>query len=153
MNIEQELELLVVLKQHLQHLESQKATLGIFTPPHIIMEIKNYQQQIETKEHEIDAEQRQRIQLFFDSHGLKLEPPPLADGLILLVSPLRHKQALPELSTYHAIKHHATTLLWRCTHTNTVEGGGCSQKWVKWWVTGLHHAAIWCRYGDSHALF
>ena len=85
--------------QRLEVLELQAARYGIATPPHIAIEI-------EALRDEVSALHYQRTQLIFQAHGLDLEPPPLAQGLILLMSPQRQHEALHALSTYQAIEYH-----------------------------------------------
>jgi hypothetical protein len=92
-------------RQQLEQLELQKARFGIHVPAYIELEIQRVQA-------ELEQHQQQRMQLIFRAKRLDLEPPPLAQGLIVLVSPLRAGESLTALGTYHAIDYHRGTL--RC---------------------------------------
>jgi hypothetical protein len=96
-------ELIAAKVRRLEQLELQEAQYGIATPPHISVELKELRDEIATLHY-------QRTQLIFQANHLDLEPPPPAQGLILLVSPQGSNQALPELGTYQAIDYHRTTL-------------------------------------------
>src|SRR5262245_2444768 len=103
MNNEENQHIIETHRQQLQHLELQKATFGVHVPAYIEIEIRRVQAAIEQL-------QQQRMQFIFRAKHLNLEPPPLAQGLILLVSPQRQNEALHELSAYQAIDYHRGTL-------------------------------------------
>jgi hypothetical protein len=89
--------------QRVEVLEVQQAQHGILTPPHIMVELNALRR-------EIASLQYQRTQLIFQANHLDLEPPPLAQGLLLLVSPLEKTKPLHSLGTYQAIDYHRATL-------------------------------------------
>ncbi|MDQ2999501.1 MAG: hypothetical protein M3R61_20910 [Chloroflexota bacterium] len=99
MNDEENQKIIEAHRQQLQHLELQKATFGIHVPAYIEIEIQRVQAELEQL-------QQQRIQLIFRANHLTLEPPALAQGLIVLVSPLRAREPLSALGTYQAIDYH-----------------------------------------------
>lgn len=87
----------------LEALELQLAYHGPLTPPHITMELADLRKEIATLRY-------QRTQLIFRTKHLDLEPPSLAPGLIVLVSPLRAGDSLAALGSYQAIDYHRGTL-------------------------------------------
>jgi hypothetical protein len=96
-------QLIATKVRRLEELEKQQALHGSLTPPHISIELEDLRQEIADLRY-------QRTQLIFQANHLALEPPPAAQGLILLVSPRRPNEALHELSNYHAIEYHRATL-------------------------------------------
>lgn len=103
-------ELLTLHRRRLHVLEKQEAMSGPRTVPEVLMEIEDLHVKIAQLQKKLDQEYRQRIQLIFQANDLRLEPPPLAEYLILLVSPRGHNQLLENLSTYRAIEQHAVAL-------------------------------------------
>jgi hypothetical protein len=96
-------QLIATKVRRLEELEKQQAHHGPLTPPHISIELDDLRKEIANLQY-------QRTQLIFQAQHLDLEPPPSAQGLILLVSPQRPNEALHELSNYHAIEYHRATL-------------------------------------------
>lgn len=89
--------------RRIKKLELQEAHFAGLTPPHIAIELDDLRA-------EIANFQYQRTQLIFQANGLKLDPPALAQGLILLVSQLRTGEPLSAHSAYPAIDYHRGTL-------------------------------------------
>src|SRR5436309_660958 len=89
--------------RRLQEIEKQQAYQGAQTPAAIVMELEDLRREIADLRY-------QRTQLIFQANHLALEPPPLAHGLILLVSSLRAGEQLPTHSGYQAIEYHRATL-------------------------------------------
>jgi len=88
--------------QLIEVLEIQQAQHGLLTPAHIAVELKNLRD-------EITSLRYQRTQLIFQASQLDLQPPPPAQGLLLLVSPREPTKPLHSLGTYQAMDYHRAT--------------------------------------------